>query len=219
MFFGKRFSGYRSSDLSGLDILVLSIIKNNDGISGYEIIQKINQKFGSLWKASAGTIYPLLSRLIEKAFVSVEEVLESNRQKKFYRITEKGNEVLGNILKENLELNINTLGDYIKTVYDAAKATIPNEEFFDHIFSCFTLRTHAPEEEVNELDYSMENIYRIENIIADLKRNKNTLERRQQIIDDRINYFTSILEKIKTERTKNAKTIEIFDDDKEFENI
>ena len=219
MFFGKRFSGYGSGGLSGLDILVLSIIKNSDGISGYDIIQKINQKFGGLWKASAGTIYPLLSRLVESAFVNMEEVLESSRQKKIYRITEKGSEILGSILKENLEPSINSLGDYIRTVYDAAKAKIPNEEFFDHIFSCFPFRTHELKEEINESDYSMENIYRIERIIDDLKRDKKTMERRQQLIEDRINYFTSILEKIKAERTKNAKTIEIIDDDEEFENL
>ena len=53
MFFGKRFHGHHKSDLSGLEILVLSIIKNKNTISGYDISQTINNNFRGMWKASA----------------------------------------------------------------------------------------------------------------------------------------------------------------------
>ncbi|MFX1313937.1 MAG: PadR family transcriptional regulator, partial [Promethearchaeota archaeon] len=43
-------------------------MKNSNGISGYEIIQEINKKFKPIWKASPGTIYPLLNRLETKGF-------------------------------------------------------------------------------------------------------------------------------------------------------
>ena len=68
IFFGKRFSGYHGSSISGLEILVLSLVKNNPDITGYDIIQEVNNKFKPIWKASAGTIYPLLDRLISKVF-------------------------------------------------------------------------------------------------------------------------------------------------------
>jgi DNA-binding PadR family transcriptional regulator len=62
VFFGKRFSGHEGGIFSGLDILVLSIIENYDGISGYDLARKINEKFNKLWNASPGPIYPLLNR-------------------------------------------------------------------------------------------------------------------------------------------------------------
>ncbi|GAH71584.1 unnamed protein product, partial [marine sediment metagenome] len=87
MFFGKRFSGYRGEAFSGLDLLVLSIIRSHEGISGYKISQVINRKFKPMWRASPGTIYPLLNRLNDKGFVETEEFIDkNNRKKKIYRI-------------------------------------------------------------------------------------------------------------------------------------
>ena len=80
MFFGRRFTGYHRGALSGLDILVLSIIKNKGKISGYAIIQKLNKQFRGMGSTSAGTIYPLLSRLEKKGLV----------KKRVYFITDKG---------------------------------------------------------------------------------------------------------------------------------
>jgi DNA-binding PadR family transcriptional regulator len=71
MFFGKRFASYHADSLSGIEILVLSIIKNHNGTTGYDIIQKIKEKFGGMWHASAGTIYPLLSRLADKILIKI----------------------------------------------------------------------------------------------------------------------------------------------------
>ena len=76
MFFGKRFSSYHSDSSSGIEILVLSIIKNHDGTTGYDIIQMIKVKFGGMWHSSAGTIYPLLNRLSEKNFVKIQEITD-----------------------------------------------------------------------------------------------------------------------------------------------
>ena len=72
VFFGKRFSGHEGGIFSGLDILVLSIIENYDGISGYDLVRIINKKFNKLWHASPGTIYPLLTRLAKKSFIEME---------------------------------------------------------------------------------------------------------------------------------------------------
>ena len=109
MFFGKRFSGHESGIVSGLDILVLSIIENYDGISGYDLIRNINDKFEKLWHASPGTIYPLLNRLTKRGFVQMEMVIKNNRNLKLYRITELGQKKLKEVLKSNLEPSINTM--------------------------------------------------------------------------------------------------------------
>ncbi len=214
MFFGKKFSGYHSGKLSGLDILVLSIVKNNNGISGYGISQEINKDFKGLWKASAGTIYPLLSRLADKSFVVIEEILEKNRQKKMYRITDRGIEVLKKVTIDNLQPSISSLGDYIRTV---VKAAIPNEKFFEDILSCFPFRENFIDEKVNELDCSLSNIYKIEGIISNLRKRKMGLKNQIEKIEKRIQDHETKLEKMREKRNQDAKPIEIIDDDEDYE--
>ncbi len=217
MFFGKKFSGYHKKSLSGLEILVLSIITNRNGITGYELIQDINEKFKDLWQASAGTIYPLLKRLSNKLLVEMKEVIdENNRQKKVYRITETGMEELKKALEDNLEPSITTLGDYIKTII---KASMPSEVMMEKIMGCFPFPDFPFDYEVDDTDYSLRNIKNLENIIRHLKRGKHRLETRLNGLEKKIKGYTKILEMIKTERNKNTKIIEIVDDDEEFENF
>ena len=216
MFFGKKFSGYHRGRLSGLDILVLSIIKNNNGISGYELIQKINKKFKDLWKASAGTIYPLLSRLAKKNLVEIEELMKNNRQIKSYKITEAGKTALRQVLENNLEPSINCLGDYIRTII---KASVPSEKFIEKVMHCFPFPEIPFDEEINASDFSKENIERIKRIIWHLKHGKQRLEKKLDGMAEKIEKYAKILENIETERYKNAKPIEIVDNDEDFENF
>jgi DNA-binding PadR family transcriptional regulator len=205
MFFGRRFSGHHKGRLSGLDILVLSIIKNNNGISGYDIIQQIEIKFKGSWKASAGTIYPLLSRLTEKTLIAIQEITENKRQKKIYMITEKGIEELKYILENKLQSSINTIGDYIKTVIKA----IP-------MFSCFPfpdMQEHCmfiPENKEDVNDYKQ-----IKSIVQNFTVVKQRLETKLEEINNKLNHYEKIFEKMRSE----AKSIEIVDDDEEFENF
>jgi DNA-binding PadR family transcriptional regulator len=216
MFFGKRFSGYHSGTFSGLDILVLSIIKNYDGISGYEVIQEINGKFKDLWRASPGTIYPLLNRLAVKGYVSTQEIVdENNRQKKIYRITKNGKNRLKEVLEENLETSMNTLGDYIRTI---VQTWIPNEERIKSVMSCFPYHCGPSIQTINEDDCSLTNIERLERIVNELKRSKMRLSRRLNEIEKRITKYEEVLEELKNKRQKTAKTIEIVEE-KEFENF
>ncbi len=215
MFFGKRFSGYHKKSLSGLEILVLSIITNQTGITGYELIQDINDKFKDLWQASAGTIYPLLNRLSKKLLVEMKELVdENNRRKKVYSITEKGKEELKKVLEDNLEPSITTLGDYIKTII---KASVPSEETMDKMMGCFPFPEFPFEQEIDDSDYSLRNIDKIERIISHLKHGQHRLETKLKTLEKKIEDYSNSLDNIRTERDKNAKIIEIIDDDEEFE--
>ncbi|MFW9987836.1 MAG: PadR family transcriptional regulator [Candidatus Odinarchaeota archaeon] len=216
MFFGKRFSGYRGEDFSGLDLLVLSIIRNHEGISGYEISQVINRKFKPLWRASPGTIYPLLNRLDEKGFIESKELIdENNRQKKTYKITIQGIERLKETLKDNFEPSMNTLGDYIRTVVNT---WLPHEKGIKNVMSCFPFHCTPVERKIDEDDYSLKNIERVERIISDLQFSKERLSIRLKEIEKDIKKFGEILEMLKEKRSANTKTIPIVDDD-EYENF
>ena len=216
MFFGKKFSGYRKKgQLSGLDVLVLSIIKNNEAISGYEIIQKINKKFKDLWTASAGTIYPLLNKLAEKDFVEIKEVVESGREKKLYTIKEQGNEALKNVLLENLEPSVHTLGDYIRTVIKA----VPFQSKMNETFCCHSFDDFFLERQLDEDDVSRENIERIKSRINKLEKARESLNKRISDLDKTIDHYNKVLNKIEKIREEESVIIEISDDDEDFENF
>lgn len=216
MFFGKRFSGHQSGSLSGLDILVLSIIENFDGISGYALIRKINEKFKNLWRVSPGTIYPLLNRLTAKGFINIEAIIRNNRQLKLYRITESGKKGLKEILKNNLESSINTLGEYIRTI---VKTWIPDEERIHGIMSCFPYHCEPSSRNIDKDDYSLANIERVNKVIKELDLSKHRLSRRLKEIDKTISEYKVLLNNLKKKREENVKIIEILDDDDDFENF
>ncbi len=210
MFFGKRFSGHEGGIFSGLDILVLSIIENYDGISGYDLARIINEKFNKLWHASPGTIYPLLNRLTKRSFIEIEEVIKNNRNIKLYRITESGQKRLKEVLKKNLEPSINTLGEYLRTI---VQTWIPNEDRIHSMMSCFPYHREHPHRIIDEEDYSIMNIERVKRILGELNVSKNRVSKRLDHIDKRISHFEELLDDLNSKRKENTKPIEIVDDD------
>lgn len=62
-------------------------------LSGYDIKKIIDIRFKFFWNESYGQIYPELKRMIEDELVECE-MMDSDRGKQLYRITEKGFEVL-----------------------------------------------------------------------------------------------------------------------------
>lgn len=210
MFFGKRFSGHGSGILSGLDILVLSIIENHNGISGYDLIRNINDKFKKLWHASPGTIYPLLNRLNNKGFIEMELIIKNNRNLKLYRITEAGKNGLKKVLESNLEPSINTLGEYLRTI---VQTWIPNEDRIHSMMSCFPFHQEHSHRNIDEDDYSIANIERVKRILGELNFSKSRISKRLEHIDKRVSHFEGLLNDLKSKRKENTKTIEIVDDD------
>jgi len=215
MFFGKRFHGHNRRDLSGLDILVLSIIKNNQRISGYDLSQNINKRFGGMWKASAGTIYPLLNRLAEKEYLEIEEITKNNRQKKLYSITEKGIAKLKEVLEDNLRSSIDTVQDYIKII---TKAIPPIARSVGDCF-CGMPVSDVYGEKIDESDYAMKNIERVEGIIGQLERDKKIHSERLKNVYKKLEHYNQILERLKAGRNEHAKVIEIVDNDNEFDDF
>ena len=210
MFFGKRFSGHEGGIFSGLDILVLSIIENYDGISGYDLSRKINEKFNKLWHASPGTIYPLLNRLAKKSFIEMEVIIKNNRNIKLYRITESGQKRLKEVLKSNLEPSIDTLGEYLRTI---VQTWIPDEDRIHSMMSCFPFHREHSHRNIDEEDYSIANIERVKRILGELNFSKSRISKRMKHIDTRISHFEILLNDLKVKRKENTKTIEIVDDE------
>ena len=213
MFFGKRFHGHTGTDLSGLEILVLSIIRNKENVSGYEIGQRIKGQFRGMWKASPGTIYPLLSRLAEKGYVTIKEITENNRLKKLYSITPAGREKLKSVLDNNLTNSINTLFDYVNTIIKG----FSNMPDLADCFCSWPPSGGPGREGFDTTDYSKENIMRVEKKIADLKNKRSKHERAIESINEALKEQEINLEKLKEGREKNKKIIETTSNEADFD--
>jgi DNA-binding PadR family transcriptional regulator len=74
---------------------------------GYQVISKIRKSFGVYFGPS--TVYPLLSSLEKKGYVSSDWNMESERPRKVYKLTSEGQSLL-NFTENSLNLIVKTIG-------------------------------------------------------------------------------------------------------------
>ena len=75
-------------------MLVLKLLESRD-MYGYQIIEELSQKSEDLFKLKTGTLYPLLHGLENDGMVtSYDENADSQRIRKYYRLTGKGKGLL-----------------------------------------------------------------------------------------------------------------------------
>ena len=69
-------------------------------MTGYDIHELIVKSIGNFWSESFGQIYPALKRLVQDGLAEVEEVAEEGRrQRKLYRLTDRGHDRLTSWLR------------------------------------------------------------------------------------------------------------------------
>lgn len=84
--------------------------------TGYDLKKLIETGVGTFYKASYGSLYPLLKRLAERGLLSVREEAYGNRQKKYYQITEEGKSAFEGWLASPISLTEST-DDQLVRVY------------------------------------------------------------------------------------------------------
>jgi PadR family transcriptional regulator PadR len=89
-----------------LDLIVLQFL-NNQPMHGYQIITKIRKSFGVYFGPS--TIYPLLAALEKKGHVTSEWNMQTERPRKVYKLTTKGETIL-NFTENSLNLLCQKIG-------------------------------------------------------------------------------------------------------------
>lgn len=81
-------------------MLVLALIESGDKY-GYEIIKELEAKSYGTFVLKEGTLYPILHSLEKEELIkSFSYKMESNRVRKYYKITKKGRSFLYNKKKE-----------------------------------------------------------------------------------------------------------------------
>ena len=65
---------------------------------GYELLTALNQRGGEIFGgAREGTIYPVLYRLEEAGLIRSRLAAEGGRERKYYALTDRGRETLGEL--------------------------------------------------------------------------------------------------------------------------
>jgi PadR family transcriptional regulator PadR len=89
-----------------LDLIVLQFLSSQP-MHGYQIITKIRKSFGVYFGPS--TIYPLLATLEKKGHVTSEWNMKTERPRKIYKLTTKGQTIL-NFTENSLNLLCHKIG-------------------------------------------------------------------------------------------------------------
>ena len=103
-----------------LEFIVLGTLYTNS-LTGYDIKKCIEGGIGMFYKASYGSIYPILSKLLEKGYVVCADEVQCKRVKKKYSITACGKKEFMKWLDED-----NVIGNSIES-------TMAKVFFFDRI--------------------------------------------------------------------------------------
>jgi DNA-binding PadR family transcriptional regulator len=80
------FSGYNRFFGTGEVRLALLSMLNDAPMHGYELMKRLAERSGGIYRASAGTIYPTLQQLEDEGLVTSE----TQDGKKIYRLTDAG---------------------------------------------------------------------------------------------------------------------------------
>jgi PadR family transcriptional regulator PadR len=75
-------------------MLILKLIERSD-MYGYQMIEELEKKSNNVFILKAGTLYPILHGLEQQGMITAyESASEEGRQRRYYRITEKGRKLL-----------------------------------------------------------------------------------------------------------------------------
>jgi DNA-binding PadR family transcriptional regulator len=81
-------------------LLVLSVLAREPSY-GYQIIRRLNEEAAGIFAWQEGTVYPVLHKLEKEKLVRAQwQQADTGRQRKYYYITAKGREALGESVEQ-----------------------------------------------------------------------------------------------------------------------
>lgn len=83
-----------------LKSIVLKLLAENNRMYGYEITQKVEELSDGKIKLTYGALYPILHKLEKDGAVLTESEVVNNRNRIYYKLTEKGNASAKERIKE-----------------------------------------------------------------------------------------------------------------------
>ena len=81
-------------------LLVLSLLEGGD-MYGYQMIEELSRRSNDVFQMKEGTLYPILHSLEKgKYLASYQQEAPTGRQRKYYRLTRRGRQLLDEKKKE-----------------------------------------------------------------------------------------------------------------------
>src|SRR5688500_1390617 len=92
-----------------LQPIILKLLEENRRMYGYEITQKVKELTQGKIEITEGALYPSLHKLEAEGILQTEEEYIGKRLRKYYSLTQKGDSVVAQKVKE--------LTDFITTMH------------------------------------------------------------------------------------------------------
>jgi len=110
----ELFRDIKKKKLTPLEFTIIESIYQANAISGYDLIQKLDNHFAGTWKATSGTVYPILSKLKYNRFLKIREVKSPiGPLKKVYSLTEAGEEILKLKVNQNFSKQVDFIENFL----------------------------------------------------------------------------------------------------------
>ncbi len=122
-----------------LEYFILGMV-SGEALTGYDIKKYIENGIGTFYKASFGSIYPMLKKLTEQGYLIMYDKAQGSRQKKYYQITEEGKQLFNQWLTSPMN------------VLDGSSTHLAKVYFFDKLPSDIRDR-QLLEHEINNRNY------------------------------------------------------------------
>jgi len=95
-----------------LSTIILKLLKDNNRMYGYEIVQKVKELTEKELNITEGALYPTLHKLEAAGQLQVEFQEVNNRMRKYYSLTETGTKEAANKLSE-MEVFLRTMQELL----------------------------------------------------------------------------------------------------------
>ncbi len=108
------FKKIKKTQLTPLQFTVLETIFNAHTISGYDLIKLLNKQFAKTWKASSGTIYPILSKLEKNGYLTSKQVKSPiGPLRTVYSLTDAGKQIIKTKVNKNFQEQLNYIENFV----------------------------------------------------------------------------------------------------------
>ncbi len=95
---------YSSQLLKGtFDTIILKLLTENESMYGYELIKKVKEISGDQISFPAGSLYPILHKMVKRGYVTTQRIEIGKRVRQYYAITPSGLEEARNKVEEFME--------------------------------------------------------------------------------------------------------------------
>jgi len=72
-----------------LEYIIMGMVIEKE-LTGYDIKKEVDNSIGNFYKINYGRLYPALTKLTEKGYLTMSEQTQGKRLKKYYKVTELG---------------------------------------------------------------------------------------------------------------------------------